>query len=535
MSQRSFLITTTLVIMVLVIGTVPIAWGGVAGQADPTQQQQTIDALIQERFTQTAVVQRQIDMTQTAQAATLFAPTLTAAFEATVDAAFNQALTATAAPQATATAHSVMKTVAHIAAALEAMASEKQAAIATWLGENQAALELILNQADFARLPPDDQTSVLLAALDAQERFTGLFIYDTGGRVLAATTPELVGSSIEDAPYFKASLTGPLTQPPYLVDPEGTLTMLAMRPIFDDTGQTVAILAGTIDLSLLDALLAEETTFERLNPVVGTAGMRPPVYLVEAATRRVLAPESFDAIAPLASDGIARALAGENGSGLYNDFKGEPVLGAYRWIAALNAALLVELPVEQASYLAANIPTPTPTPTITPTPLPASATPRPEIFPTNTVADVQMAEQVFERGRMFWIRHTRQIWVMVNVPPDNPGGDWFCYNDTYQEGEPEIDPNLVPPAGLYQPRRGFGKLWRNHPELQEGLGWAITPEFELTSHYTYIAGGYVQNNQYFPGPGEHRLTTLYNESISFFESDIRGDCVGGTWRMTGVP
>lgn len=162
---------------------------------------------------------------------------------------------------------------------------------------------------------------------------------------------------------------------------------------------------------------------------------------------------------------------------------------------------------------------------------PASATPAPEIFPTSTVAEVQMAEVVFEHGRMFWLRHSRQIWVMVASEQDENSGDWFCYNDTFEEGQQEIDPDLVPPEGLYQPRRGFGKLWREHDELEANLGWAVTPEFELTSNYTYIPGGYVENNEYFGGPGEHRLTTLYNDTISFFEGEVRGDCQGGTWRM----
>jgi hypothetical protein len=165
------------------------------------------------------------------------------------------------------------------------------------------------------------------------------------------------------------------------------------------------------------------------------------------------------------------------------------------------------------------------------TPL-ATATPRPEIFPTDVIAEVQIAEQVFEHGRMFWIRHTRQIWVMEASPDDPNGGDWLCYNDTFLEGEQEVDPSLIPPEGLFQPRRGFGKLWRNHPEIREVLGWGLTPEFELTSNYLYIAGGTVENGQYIIGPGEHRLTTLYNESISFYEGSIRGDCQGGTWHMT---
>ena len=164
-------------------------------------------------------------------------------------------------------------------------------------------------------------------------------------------------------------------------------------------------------------------------------------------------------------------------------------------------------------------------PLVTPTGLPA-------LFPTTVVADVPVAEQVFERGRMFWIRHNRQIWVMIASQDDENAGDWYCYYDTFVEGEQELDPNLIPPDGLYQPRRGFGKLWRTHPDLREALGWAKTPEFELTSAYRYLAGGEVSGGTYYAGPGEHRLTTLYNDVISFYEGDIRGDCQGGTWRMT---
>jgi hypothetical protein len=171
-------------------------------------------------------------------------------------------------------------------------------------------------------------------------------------------------------------------------------------------------------------------------------------------------------------------------------------------------------------------------PATTPT---VQATPRPGGFPTDVVSQVQMAEQVFQHGRMFWLRHNRQIWVMVASEDDANSGDWFCYNDTFQEGEAETDPGLVPPQSdveLFQPRRGFGKIWRSHEDLKEALGWGLTPEFELTSDYRYIAGGFVdENGQYQRGPGEHRLTTLYNETVSFYERENRGDCQGGTWRI----
>ncbi len=166
----------------------------------------------------------------------------------------------------------------------------------------------------------------------------------------------------------------------------------------------------------------------------------------------------------------------------------------------------------------------TDTPTQTPTP------PDP-LMPTNVYAQVQLAEQVFERGRMMWLRHNRQIWVMIQSEDDPSRGDWFCYNDTYEEGEPEIDPALIPPESLVQPRRGFGKLWRTLPDIREGMGWATTTEFELTSSYTYIAGGQPDEDGNLP-PGEHRLTTLYNETIIFYEQEMRGDCTGGLWRMS---
>jgi hypothetical protein len=202
--------------------------------------------------------------------------------------------------------------------------------------------------------------------------------------------------------------------------------------------------------------------------------------------------------------------------------------------SATNASLPTVMVVTAAPAITETVPPTLTSTTVPPTPIPSPATPpptaAPDIFPTNVVAPVQIVEASFEHGRMFWIRHSRQIWVMENSPDDPNRGDWLCYNDTFEDGEQEIDPNLIPPEGLFQPRRGFGKLWRNYPEIRAALGWATTPEYELTSNYTYIAGGYVQGGQYFPGPGEHRMTTFDNDTISFYEGDIRGDCQGGTWR-----
>jgi hypothetical protein len=138
------------------------------------------------------------------------------------------------------------------------------------------------------------------------------------------------------------------------------------------------------------------------------------------------------------------------------------------------------------------------------------------------VAQVQVAEQVFERGRLFWVRPVQQIWVMYD---DGTGrGAWTQYPDLFQDGEAESDPNIIPPPERYQPTRGFGKLWRGNPDIRNALGYGITPEFGYVSTYEYHAGGQVgADGLWQNGPGYHILYSLYNERFQFNESD-------GTWQ-----
>jgi hypothetical protein len=53
---------------------------------------------------------------------------------------------------------------------------------------------------------------------------------------------------------------------------------------------------------------------------------------------------------------------------------------------------------------------------------------------------------------------------------------WEWYPDTWSADQSESDPGIVPPEGLVQPVRGFGKVWRENPEVRERLGWGLAPE-----------------------------------------------------------
>jgi hypothetical protein len=154
--------------------------------------------------------------------------------------------------------------------------------------------------------------------------------------------------------------------------------------------------------------------------------------------------------------------------------------------------------------------------TASPTPPTPRATPTTDPLPTPVISQIQVAEQVFENGRMFWLQPVDQIWVMIVTSEGQ--GDWSVYQDTFEEGEPESDTSLTPEAGFQQPERGFGKLWRENPDVREALGWAITPEFGYVTRYEYhrIAPDRAD--------GFHLLTSLYEETFRFNEAD-------STWQL----
>jgi hypothetical protein len=102
--------------------------------------------------------------------------------------------------------------------------------------------------------------------------------------------------------------------------------------------------------------------------------------------------------------------------------------------------------------------------------------------PSSEASFPQAAQQQFEHGFMIWHEATRS-------DETKPGGtiyvfyeDGECeqFDDNWRADEPQNDPTLTPPKGLYQPIRGFGKVWRENERIREKLGWAIAPEQGFT-------------------------------------------------------
>ena len=86
----------------------------------------------------------------------------------------------------------------------------------------------------------------------------------------------------------------------------------------------------------------------------------------------------------------------------------------------------------------------------------------------------QSAGEIASRGgRPALLNMMTQCVISCQAAPHH--WKWQAFADTYQAGEP-VGGARPTPSGLIAPTRGFGKIWWNNPELQEGLGWAIAPE-----------------------------------------------------------
>ncbi len=91
------------------------------------------------------------------------------------------------------------------------------------------------------------------------------------------------------------------------------------------------------------------------------------------------------------------------------------------------------------------------------------------------------AEQHFEHGTMIWISEGwtgegSESWVVVLYDDEQYGSKWMVYPDEWGEDDPDRDPTLTPPAGLYQPTRGFGLVWRQNSDVRDRIGWAVDQE-----------------------------------------------------------
>jgi PAS domain S-box-containing protein len=239
---------------------------------------------------------------------------------------------------------------------LESVAELKQDQINQWLESNELVIDGFLADEDkhiqMAGLATSGTVDIptqtivnsdlrALAAFHAHadaSHFRKFFLYDRQGNVFASSVEADIGKVVANQSYFASSLKGPYLQPPYYAVGDAALTMLLTRPLHDLSGQLVGVLVGDVNLTELGQIMIARTG-------LGDSG---ETYLVSHESNYLLTPSrspNYPLNRAYDSLGIDRALHGERGSAVYEDYRTPPVrvIGSYRWIPELNTALLAEI------------------------------------------------------------------------------------------------------------------------------------------------------------------------------------------------
>lgn len=102
---------------------------------------------------------------------------------------------------------------------------------------------------------------------------------------------------------------------------------------------------------------------------------------------------------------------------------------------------------------------------------------------------LETPSQPFQNGKMFY---SRGIYVLQTAAPGLTSGAWSGTRDPFRDPEPEVLGMTPPAENLVEPRRGFGKTWRELYAGSEGmLGWATEDEHTEGASWQQFEKGLV--------------------------------------------
>lgn len=187
---------------------------------------------------------------------------------------------------------------------------------------------------------------LVTSASDATE----IFVLDGKGNNIVSSNPINEGKSFAKSPFF---ITGQLrlAENIFISSETSFPTIVLATPLFDNNKRRIGVLAAELDIERVDHLFQDRQG-------LGETGES---YLIDQSHRFI----SIDLLSDRQqykddaySEGIDAALRKENGSGMYTNYAGVPVIGVYHWVNDQDVALVVEIsqgeafaPAVQLAYI----------------------------------------------------------------------------------------------------------------------------------------------------------------------------------------
>jgi signal transduction histidine kinase len=159
------------------------------------------------------------------------------------------------------------------------------------------------------------------------------------GIVLASSDEMQEGKYLSNQPYFIEGKERTYVQGVYYSLPLQQPALTISTPIVDRQGNTVAVLAGLLDLRELSSIMSAQSGLSQTEDT----------YLVNRSNFFVTEPRfgaNYALKKSIRTEGVEAGLAGKDGVGFYANYRAIPVIGAYKWLPEYNMCLITE--VDQA-------------------------------------------------------------------------------------------------------------------------------------------------------------------------------------------
>lgn len=167
--------------------------------------------------------------------------------------------------------------------------------------------------------------------------FSELFILcPVHGIVVASTNSRQEGKFFNAQPYYIEGGKQTYVQSVYYAQGLEQAAMTISTPIRDKQGNLLAVLAGHLDLGELSRIMSAKNDESRTKDT----------YLVNQFNFFVTEPrfgQNFALKKAVRTEGVDAGLAGKDGVGFYRDYRGEPVIGTYKWLPQYRMCILTEV------------------------------------------------------------------------------------------------------------------------------------------------------------------------------------------------
>ncbi|HMV94927.1 MAG TPA: GAF domain-containing protein [Anaerolineales bacterium] len=245
---------------------------------------------------------------------------------------------------------------------LESVVTLKESQVHDWLASLQTNLDMVFVNVDSLKRvselvlnqEPDEQQKDLVRTelTNNSQRsgyFTEIFVMDKDGQVIVSTESNQEGKILTTQSFFHEGIKGRYITPPSYELSLSNYTIVISQPLVSNTGKTIGVVAGRVNLNTLDEIMQQRTG-------LGETGETYMVSSNFAVLTKLRFGETVLGQTYIHTDGVTNAIKSKaNGSGSYPDYRNTAVAGVYHWVPELQVAIIAEQDESEALSAASRV------------------------------------------------------------------------------------------------------------------------------------------------------------------------------------